>query len=136
MTLDYRVGASRRSRSFVAALVTLLAAALLALPANGSAAPFKAVLHAPDHAPTVQAKWRITVDVTRGAQKLSGSIRYEFLFAGQVVSHQSGHKFSGGVYRDALVFPASAVGMTLTLDTIVKTKYGTVKLPWTVTTKK
>jgi len=110
--------------------------ALLALPASASAAPFKAVLHAPNHTPKVHAKWRITVDVTRGSQKLSGSVRYEFLFAGQVVSHQSGHKFRAGVYRDALVFPASAVGMQLTLDTIVKTKYGTVKLPWTVTTKR
>jgi hypothetical protein len=110
--------------------------ALLALPAVASAAPFTAMLNAPNHTPKVNAKWRITVDVTRGSQKLAGSVRYEFLFAGQVVSHQSGHKFSGGVYRDALVFPASAVGMTLTLDTIVKTKYGTVKLPWTITTKR
>src|ERR1700759_859398 len=133
MTLDRRVGAHRRGRLAVAALLMV---ALLALPAGASAAPFTAGLHAPNHTPKVNAKWKITVDVNRGSQKLSGTIRYEFLFAGQVVSHQSGHKFSGGVYRDALVFPASAVGMTLTLDTIVKTKYGTVKLPWTVTTKR
>jgi hypothetical protein len=133
MTLDRRARADRRGR--LAAVATLMVV-LLAFPAGASAAPFRAVLHAPDHAPKVNAKWRITVDVTRGSQKLAGSVRYEFLFAGQVVSHQSGHKFSGGVYRDALVFPASAVGMTLTLDTIVKTKYGTVTLPWTVTTKR
>jgi hypothetical protein len=133
MTLDRRARADRRGR--LAAVASLMVV-LLAFPAGASAAPFRAVLHAPDHAPKVNAKWRITVDVTRGSQKLAGSVRYEFLFAGQVVSHQSGHKFSGGVYRDALVFPASAVGMTLTLDTIVKTKYGTVTLPWTVTTKR
>jgi len=121
----------------VAALVTV---AVLALPASASAAPFKAVLHAPNHAPNhtpkVNTKWKITVDVTRGAAKLSGSVKYEFVFGGAVVGHQPGHSFTNGVYRDGLVFPASAVGMKLTLRTIVKTKYGTVTLPWTVMTQK
>jgi hypothetical protein len=116
-------------------VVALSAIGLLALPATASAAPFKAVLHAPNHTPKVNTNWPITVDVTRGTAKLSGSVKYEFLFAGQVVGRQPGHSFTGGVYRDSLRFPSSAVGMKLTLETIVKTKYGTVKLPWTVTAK-
>ena len=84
-----------RDRSFVAALVTLLVAALLAASRErlGGAVQSGAARPRP-HSHRYNAKWRITVDVTRGAQKLSGSVRYEFLFAGQVVSHQSGHKFS------------------------------------------
>jgi hypothetical protein len=117
----------------VAAIVTV---AVLGLPASASAAPFKAVLHAPNHTPKANTKWKITVDVTRGATKLSGSVRYEFLFSGAVVSRQPGHSFTNGVYTDGLVFPTSAVGMKLTLKTIVKTKYGTVALPWTVMTLK
>ena len=131
--LDHCARAPRRGRMIVAAVVAVV---LLALPASASAAPFKAVLHAPNHTPKVNTKWKITVDVTRGPTKLSGSVRYEFVFAGAVVGKQPGHRFTGGVYRDALVFPASAVGMKLTLLTIVKTKYGTVKLPWAVMTQK
>ena len=131
--LDHCARAPRRGRMIVAAVVAVV---LLALPASASAAPFKAMLHAPNHTPKVNTKWKITVDVTRGAAKLSGSVKYEFVFGGAVVGHQPGHSFTNGVYRDGLVFPASAVGMKLTLRTIVKTKYGTVTLPWTVMTQK
>ena len=131
--LDRRARPSRAGRVAVAALVTVVA---LAVPASASAAPFKAVLHAPNHSPKANTKWKITVDVSRGTTKLSGSVRYEFLFGGVVVSRQAGHRFTNGVYSDGLVFPTSAVGMKLTLRTIVKTKYGTVTLPWTVMTQK
>lgn len=131
--LDRCARALRRGR---VAAVALVAAALLALPASALAAPFKAVLHAPNHTPKANTKWKITVDVTRGRAKLSGSVKYQFVFDGAVVGRQPGHSFTGGVYHDGLVFPASAVGMKLTLRTIVKTKYGTVTLPWTVMTKK
>lgn len=129
--LDYSARALRR-----AVALALLTVVLLTLPASASATAFKAVLHAPNHTPTVNTKWWITVDVTRGTTKLSGSVRYEFVFDGQTVSNQPGHGFTGGVYKDSLVFPSSAIGMKLTLRTIVKTKYGTVTLPWTVDTKK
>jgi hypothetical protein len=129
-----RIRAPRRGRSAATAL--LLAMTLLALPASASAAPFRAILHAPNHTPKANTKWWITVDVTRGTTKLSGTVRYQFVFGGHVVSKQPGHSFTDGLYRDDLVFPPSSVGISLTLQTIVKTKYGTVTLPWAVNTKK
>jgi hypothetical protein len=108
---------------------------MVAVPAAASAASFSAVLHAPNHTPTMNQKWWITVDVTRGTTKLSGDVNYVFLFSGSIVSHQPGHKFSKGVYKDDLIFPAAAVGKPLTLRIVVKTKYGTKNLNWNVTTK-
>ena len=126
------------NRSVPAALV---AAAALALPASApagvmteTAGSVKAVLHAPNHSPTVNQKWWITIDVTRGKTELGGRVRYQFVLGGAVVGKQPGHSFAGGHYRDWLKFPAQSVGIKLTLQTIVKTKYGTVTLPWTVTT--
>lgn len=113
------------------ASVVMAAVALgLAIPVAASAAAFTAHLTAPNHQPIANKRWPITVTVTRGRAKLSGSVRYEFAFNGQVVSHQPGHKFTGGVYRDKLLFPKKAVGYTLSLRVIVTTSYGTVDLPW------
>jgi len=131
--VDRLIRAPRRGRIAAAAFLTIM---LLALPASASAAPFTAVLHAPNHTPKANTKWWITVNVTRGSTKLSGTVRYQFVFGGQVVSKQAGHGFSNGFYRDSLVFPPTSIGINLTLQTVVKTKYGTVTLPWTVKTKK
>jgi hypothetical protein len=115
-----------------ASLVLIFTALALALPAGASAAAFTARLHAPNHSPTAGKKWPITVTATRGRTKLGGSVRYQFLFGGQVVSSQPGHSFRHGVYHDNLLFPADAVGEPLTLRVIVKTKFGTADLNWAV----
>ena len=115
-------------------VVPLLAALALAVPATASAAAFKAHLTAPNHSPTANKPWPITVTATRGATKLSGSVRYQFLLYGSVVSRQPGHSFTRGIYHDVLMFPSTAVGSSLTLRVIVKTKYGTVDLNWAVKT--
>jgi hypothetical protein len=107
----------------------------LVVPASASAAAFTAHLKAPNHTPTANKLWPITVTATRGQTKLSGSVNYEFLYDGSVVSHQAGHSFKGGVYHDTLKFPSDAVGYPLTLRVIVKTRYGTVDLDWAVKTK-
>ena len=120
------LSALRRSGSVV--LVGLAVA--LALPALASAAPFTARLKAANHQPVANKKWPITVTVTRGRAKLSGSVRYEFLFNGAVEAHRPGHSFKHGVYHDSLLFPSEAVGYTLSLRVIVTTRYGTVQLPW------
>ena len=122
----------RRSGSVV--LVGLVVA--LALPALASAAPFTARLKAANHQPVANKNWPITVTVTRGRAKLSGSVRYEFLFNGTVEAHRAGHSFKHGVYHDSLVFPSAAIGHTLSLRVIVTTRYGTVRLPWWIKTRR
>jgi hypothetical protein len=121
----------RVRRGAAVAAVTLLA---LLTPALACATSFKALLHAPNHSPVENKKWWITVDVTSGTQKLSGDVSYRFLYAGTIVSHQPGHKFKNGLYKDWLLFPPAAVGKPLTLQVVVTTKYGTKYLPWTVKT--
>ncbi len=114
-------------------LLALLVA--LALPASALAAAFKLTPHIANHTPTVNVLWPITVDVTKGRLKLNGSVRYEFLFQGSVVGHKPGHGFTGGAYRDKLLFPSDSLGQQLTLRIIVKTKYGTEHLDWAVMSK-
>ncbi len=116
-------------------LVLLALLVALALPASALAAAFKLTPHIANHTPTVNVKWPITVDVTKGKLKLNGSVKYEFLFQGSVVSHQPGHGFTRGVYKDTLLFPPDSLGQQLTLRIIVKTKYGTEHLDWAVMSK-
>jgi len=119
---------ARRLAPSIAAL-----AIALALPGSALAASFKLTPHIANHTPTVNVKWPITIDVTKGKQKLNGSVKYEFMFQGQVVSHQKGHGFNKGVYKDTLLFPAQSTGQSLTLRILVTTKYGTQHLDWKVT---
>ena len=106
-----------------------------AVPSSASAAAFSARLHAPNHRPTANKRWYITVDVTHGRSKLSGSVRYQFVYNGTVVGHYPGHKFKHGVFHDWLLFPKRAVGITLSLRVVVSTRYGTVQVPWWVKTQ-
>lgn len=118
---------------FLAPMVTALA---LAVPASASAAAFTAHLHAPNHSPVAGKKWAITVTATHGSAKLSGSVRYQFLYGGTVVGNQKGGSFKHGVFHDTLLFPKRSVGYPLTLRVVVKTRYGTVYIPWTVNVRK
>lgn len=118
-----------------ASLVLVGLALALALPASASAAPFTAHLKAPNHTPTANKKWPITVTASHGRTKPGGVVRYEFLFDGQVVSHQPGHGFRHGIFHDSLVFPSRAIGHAITLRVIVKTRFGTVNLNWNVKTR-
>lgn len=112
-------------------LAAVLALAL-ALPATASAGGFTARLQAPNHTPKAGRDWPITVTARRGRAKLSGSVRYEFLFQGQIVSRQPGHRFKHGLYRDKLLWPAAAIGHKLTLRVVVKTRYGTDRIDWAI----
>jgi hypothetical protein len=117
-------GAAAAARSTRATAVVAALIALLALPGAALAGGFTARLSAPTHTPKVGAE-PITVTATRGTQKLSGSVRYHFLFGGQVVSSQPGRSFSNGVCHDKLLWPKAAIGHRITLQVIVQTKYGT-----------
>jgi hypothetical protein len=118
-----------------ASLVIVGLALALALPASASAAPFTAHLKAPNHTPTANKRWPITVTASHGRTKPGGVVRYEFLFDGQVVGHAPGHGFRNGVFHDRLLFPSRAVGHAITLRVIVKTRFGTVNLDWNVKTR-
>ena len=115
----------------------LLIGVVLLLTAPGAAlgAGFTARLVAPNHSPTANEPWPITVYVTRGRAKLSGSVNYHFLYNGAVVSRQPGYSFRNGVYHDHLKFPSDAIGYQLTLQVIVHTKYGTDYIDWAVKTR-
>lgn len=126
---------SIRLRKVMARTGLTVALAALAFPATALAASFTVKAHFPNHTPIANVKWWITLDVTKGKTKLSGSVKYQFLFDGSVVSTQPGKKFKHGYYRDGLTFTSPAVGQPLTLVVEVTTKYGTKDVKWAVTTQ-
>ena len=109
----------------------LLVVGLLALmlPSSALAGGFTARMHVSTHEPRV-GMMPITVTATRGAQKLSGTVSYRFLFHGGVVGHKRGGRFSHGVYHDRLKWPLNAANHTITLQVVVSTRYGTDYLNW------
>ncbi len=113
----------------------ILIAGALAAPASASAAAFTAHLKAPNHTPTMNRKWWITVTANRGRTKLSGKVRYDFVTSAGTFS-RPGHSFKHGVYRDWLRFPPASVGHRFTLRVVVSTRYGRVDLNWAVTPRK
>jgi hypothetical protein len=101
--------------------------------------PVRASLKGATHTPTAGKSWAYTVRVTdAGGKPLSGTVDTEFTFAGLVVGHESPplHKFTNGVLRDKVSFPASAVGHPLTVVAVVRTAAGSVALGWPVNVKK
>jgi hypothetical protein len=129
---------SRRARRNTAA-ACLVAVVALALPASALAAGFSVKLHIANHTPVVGKRWPIELTITRGKQKLSGTVRYQFLYDKAVVStapKHGGFKFTRGVYRDILVFPSQSLGEQLTLRFVVHTRYGTEHADWTIRAKK
>jgi hypothetical protein len=115
-------------------LALLAALVVMAVPATALAGGFTAHLYISTHQPKVGYQ-PIKVTATRGSQKLSGSVSYRFLLNGTQVSKQPGHSFTHGVYYDKLKWPQKAVGHTITLQVVVKTKYGTDYLNWWIKVK-
>jgi len=153
MTLAHRSGRIRGA-VVVAGVVALLALPAAALAGSG----FTLKMSAPNHHPIGDcpnnlkpaqtppkgcSSWPITLRVTKNGRKLSGKIvHYQFLFEGQVVSTQPAGDprnhwgdFSGGVFHDTLQFPYESVGHRVTLQVVVKTKYGTEHVDWWVQAK-
>jgi hypothetical protein len=120
---------SIRNASLSPVLALLAALALMALPATALASGFTSHLYVSTHQPKV-GRQPIKVTATRGSQKLSGSVSYRFLLDGTQVSKQPGHSFTRGIYHDTLVWPTRAVGHTITLQVVVRTRYGTDYLNW------
>ncbi|MGZ6588156.1 MAG: hypothetical protein ACXVHX_28160 [Solirubrobacteraceae bacterium] len=99
--------------------------ALAALTPSGAAAPgLQVTLRCPDHHPKVGRPWPIDITATRRGRGVSGRVRYEYLYQGNVVAHRSNYRFRGH-FHDTLDWPASAVGLRLTFRAVVSTRYGT-----------
>ncbi|MGC9221050.1 MAG: hypothetical protein ACP5H2_06820 [Solirubrobacteraceae bacterium] len=118
------------------AAAAAVSAAALAFPMAAMAASFKLTPHIRNHTPIINRKWPLEIDVTKGRDKLSGTVKYQFLFSGSVVSTQKGHRFKNGVYKDTMKFPPDSLGEPLTLRILVTTRYGTEHVDWKVTSKK
>ena len=101
--------------------------------------PLRVTLVGENHDPIVNQKWTYTVTITdaRG-RKLSGTETTHYLFSGSVVGTENpvNVKFQGGVYRDTIEFPATAVGYPLVLQATIKTSIGTGTADWAITVKK
>lgn len=142
--VDARAGAVIAAA--VAAALVLVLVLVLIVPggklgtseAQARRAPFVATLSAPGgHNPKANKKWPITVTArTWSRRALSGRISYEFLFGGQVVARRSNYAFRNGRFSDTIVWPARSVGTRLTFQVVVKTKLGTVRLPYAVVVRK
>ncbi|HTW11475.1 MAG TPA: hypothetical protein VME01_01925 [Solirubrobacteraceae bacterium] len=111
----------------------------LALPASALAGGITVVGHFPNHTPVVNKPWKVTVDVTKGKTKLSGTVYYEFLLGSVVVGTKKDtggtYRFKNGVWKNTMTFPPDAVGNQLTLAIFVSTKDGSKELKWTVDPK-
>lgn len=122
---------ARPARRLGRRLIPLVAALAVALviPAGALAGGFTAHLRISTHEPKVGLQ-PITVTAVRGSQKLSGTVSYQFLYQGQLVKSEPGGHFTNGVYRDKLDWPKAAIGRTISLHVIVRTRFGTDVLPW------
>lgn len=125
----------RISRASIALAAAVLAALCAALPASAPArrAPFVAHLHAPTHSPRAHHAWRITITArTHRGSRLSGRVRYEYLYGGQVVARRSNYRFTRGVFHDTITWPSTAIGYRLVFRAVVSTRLGVVRLPYAV----
>jgi hypothetical protein len=101
-----------------------------------STGPIHGTLTGQGHAPKANYPWRYTVKVTDAAgHPLSGTVDIEFVFAGQVVGHDTPptHPVTGGRWHDTIEFPARALGFALTFRAVVHTHAGSIILDWPVT---
>lgn len=97
--------------------------------------PVRASLRGQSHTPRAGRPWRyvLTVHAPDG-HPLSGTVDVEFVLGPIVVGHDRPpvHRLRHGELREALTFPAAAVGHPIALQTVVHTSAGTVTLQWPV----
>ena len=138
---------SRASRIVFGCLTAALAAlapasALAGTPTlNASSGPLKATMKPPPtHQPKVNTNVWITVTATLRGKPAHATAKYQFLFAGAVISTQypryDKHFTFTGRFTDNLVFPSQSVGEPLTLRVVIAAGGRTVNLDWAITPKK
>lgn len=95
--------------------------------------PFVARLHAPGHHPRADRPWPITITARSYAGKaLSGRVRYEYVYGGQVVARRSNYRFRHGRFHDTITWPKTSIGFPLVFRPVVTTSRGVVRLPYSV----
>jgi hypothetical protein len=93
-------------------------------------------LDAPNHQPTVNAAWPITITARDpDGRPLRAEVRYQYLFAGSVVAHRSHYRFKG-TFHDIIRWPKRSVGIPLTFRALVSTPLGTRRLDYAVRVKR
>jgi hypothetical protein len=125
----------------VSVVVGLVLAALLASPATAArddtpASKLVAHLFANSHRPKAAERWpiRITVSDTDG-HPVRGTVRYAFLYQGQVVLRQvpKVKRSFVGDFRDShLAWSKRTIGLDLVFRAIVDTKLGQANLDYEV----
>ncbi|HEX8752508.1 MAG TPA: hypothetical protein VF731_03750 [Solirubrobacterales bacterium] len=92
----------------------------------------KVTLTAATHRPRAGAPWPIVIRAFGpDGRPLSAEVRYQYLFAGQVVAHRSHYRFRG-VFHDTFRWPARSLGIPLTFRAVVTTPLGTTNLDYAV----
>ncbi|HXA54899.1 MAG TPA: hypothetical protein VNV37_08505 [Solirubrobacteraceae bacterium] len=88
-----------------------------------------------NHDPTVNRPWSYTVTVTDASgNRLSGTETTQYTFHDLVVGteHPENVRFTGGIYRDTVEFPAAAIGHPLAVQAVVHTRVGAATVDWPV----
>jgi hypothetical protein len=81
-------------------------------------------MHASGHHPRVNRPWPVSFYVSKAGRPARAEVRYEYMFAGQVVAHRSDYHFTGH-FHDTFLWPSSALGYPLTFQAVIFTS-GTI----------
>ncbi len=98
---------------------------------NASEAGVDATMHASTHKPRINDPWPVSFTVTRTGKAVKAEVRYQYLFAGQVVARRSHYVFEGS-FHDTFHWPASAVGYPLTFRAVITAANVTLNLDYPV----
>ncbi len=94
-----------------------------------------ATMRASGHHPHVNAAWPVSFTVARGGKPVKAEVRYQYLFAGQVVARRSHYRFKGA-FHDIFKWPSSAVGYPLTFRAAITVAGVTLNLDYPVQVQK
>ena len=98
---------------------------------SASVGAITATMHASTHSPRVNRPWPVSFTVSRSGKPAKAEVRYEYLFAGQVVARRSHYTFTGS-FHDIFTWPSSAVGYPLTFRAVISSQGVTLNLDYPV----
>jgi hypothetical protein len=128
-------------RQLVPVVLALVLAVLVASPAPAARKPppksrLVAHLYAPTHRPKAGMRWPIRITVRdRHGRGVRGTVRYAFLYQGEVVLRQDPkvNRWFVGEFRDRhLSWSKRTIGLALTFRAVVDTKLGQANLDYPV----